>query len=447
MTSGTTFSLEGLWGSSASNVVGIGANGTVLRYAISTFSVSASVSGGHGSIAPLTQNVEGGSSASIAITPDLNYHIVSITDNGVVAETTTPYVISNVTTNHEVVVTFAINTYPVTFNLGTHGTRTGGGELSQNVAHGGAAVAPVFSTQPGWTFSSWDASFANVTGPVTVNALYSQDAYTLTINTVGSGAVTKAPDQVTYHYGDIVTLSATAAAGWTFGGFSGDITGDSVTMTGNKTVTATFSQITHTLTYTAGAGGTFIGISPQTVAHGGNGTEVTAVPNTGYHFVQWSDGVLTASRTDSNIVNNLDVTATFAIGTYTITASAGVNGAISPLGNIVVNHGTSQTFTIIPDSGYHVADVLIDGIPVGALTSYTFTNVTVGHTLSATFTLTAPSWDVNGDHLCNVLDLISVGSKSGQSGTPGWIPEDINRDGFVSVLDLIAVGNHAGQSW
>ena len=68
-----------------------------------------------------------------------------------------------------------------------------------------------------------------------------------------------------------------------------------------------------------------------------------------------------------------------------MTASAGANGAISPSGAVAVNSGASQAFTITPDAGYHVADLLVDGGSVGALTSYTFTNVTANHIIAASF--------------------------------------------------------------
>ena len=67
-----------------------------------------------------------------------------------------------------------------------------------------------------------------------------------------------------------------------------------------------------TLTYNAGAGGSISGTTPQTVDYGANGSEVTAVPNTGYRFVRWSDGVMTASRTDTNVTADITVTAMFA---------------------------------------------------------------------------------------------------------------------------------------
>ena len=66
---------------------------------------------------------------------------------------------------------------------------------------------------------------------------------------------------------------------------------------------------------------------------------MTAVPNTGYHFVSWSDGVLTATRTDTNVTADMTVTANFAINTYTLTYTAGANGTITGTSPQTVNHG------------------------------------------------------------------------------------------------------------
>ena len=74
--------------------------------------------------------------------------------------------------------------------------------------------------------------------------------------------------------------------------------------------------------------------------------------------------------------------------TYTITASAGPNGSISPSGSVTVNQGSNKSFTITPDTGYNIDDVLVDGSSVGAVSSYTFTNITQNHTISATFNTT-----------------------------------------------------------
>lgn len=78
---------------------------------------------------------------------------------------------------------------------------------------------------------------------------------------------------------------------------------------------------------------------------------------------------------------------TAAPPTYIITATAGAGGSINPEGSVVVPAGGSQTFTITPDPGYSVADVSVDGASVGAVTGYTFSNVTAPHAISATFAL------------------------------------------------------------
>ncbi|WP_347129062.1 S-layer homology domain-containing protein [Neglectibacter timonensis] len=75
---------------------------------------------------------------------------------------------------------------------------------------------------------------------------------------------------------------------------------------------------------------------------------------------------------------------------HTLTASAGDGGSISPSGAVSVPQGGSQTFSVTPHSGYALRDVLVDGRSVGAVTSYTFENVTEDHSISAVF---KPSWN------------------------------------------------------
>ena len=78
---------------------------------------------------------------------------------------------------------------------------------------------------------------------------------------------------------------------------------------------------TCTLTYAAGVNGSVTGANPQIVEYGASGTAVTAVPITGCRFDKWSDGVLTATRTDGNVTANKNVTATFVPNcTFTLLA-------------------------------------------------------------------------------------------------------------------------------
>lgn len=80
---------------------------------------------------------------------------------------------------------------------------------------------------------------------------------------------------------------------------------------------------------------------------------------------------------------------------HTITASAGHGGKISPDGTVTVDEGENQTFTITANSGYSIADVVVDGKSVGAVESYTFDNVTEDHTINVTFErdYTPPPYD------------------------------------------------------
>jgi hypothetical protein len=108
----------------------------------------------------------------------------------------------------------------------------------------------------------------------------------------------------------------------------------------------------------------------------------------------WSSNVYTSA-----IAGSWTVTGTYASTPYTtgltvnpiITASAGANGSINPSGSVSVNYGGSQTFTITANTGYYIVDVLVNGRSVGAVNSYTFTNVQAAYTISATFAPTATS--------------------------------------------------------
>ena len=94
---------------------------------------------------------------------------------------------------------------------------------------------------------------------------------------------------------------------------------------------------------------------------------------------------LRSSYTFSNVQTNHTISAAFSAITYTITASAGANGAITPSGGVSVAQGASQAFTITPNTGYAVSGVTVDGASVGAVASYTFNNVVANHSISAAF--------------------------------------------------------------
>jgi hypothetical protein len=86
---------------------------------------------------------------------------------------------------------------------------------------------------------------------------------------------------------------------------------------------------TPTLTYTAGAGGSIVGSATQSVASGSDGTTVTATPSAGYHFVSWSDGLLTAIRRDTSVFNDTAVSAAFALDTFSFATTTKLAGPTS----------------------------------------------------------------------------------------------------------------------
>jgi uncharacterized protein YjdB len=127
-----------------------------------------------------------------------------------------------------------------------------------------------------------------------------------------------------------------------------------------------------------------------TLAWTSSNTSVGIVNSTGY-FTSSLDGTTTINVSSVAVINSTVVTVTVpASVTFTITSSAGINGTISPLGTTIVPSGASQAYTITPNTGFTVSSVLVDTVSVGAVTNYTFTNVTANHTISASFAAIPP---------------------------------------------------------
>lgn len=125
-------------------------------------------------------------------------------------------------------------------------------------------------------------------------------------------------------------------------------------VTTDSTISATFAIDTFQLNYDAGVGGSVVGTASQTVDYDTDGTAVMAVPDTGYHFVGWSDDVTDNPRTDAAVHNDVTVTAIFAIDTFQLHYAAGAHGSISGSASQTVGYNTSgSSVTAVPDSGYH----------------------------------------------------------------------------------------------
>jgi hypothetical protein len=125
----------------------------------------------------------------------------------------------------------------------------------------------------------------------------------------------------------------------------------------NATFTANFAVYTHTLSYTAGLGGSISGPAAQTIDYGASGATVTAVPDAGQDFKKWSDGLLTAARQDAGVTSDLSVMAVFAPHQYTLTYIAGAGGSITGYTNQTVLYQQSgMPVVATPALGWHFAN-------------------------------------------------------------------------------------------
>lgn len=127
-----------------------------------------------------------------------------------------------------------------------------------------------------------------------------------------------------------------------------------------------------------------------------DGTTLIGTSNTAPYSYTWTNVAAGAHLIAADAFDNgspqqenfSDNSASIQVNTatsYTIAASAGTNGSISPSGSISVAPGANQTFTITTNSGYAVSSVLVDGASVGAVSTYSFSNVQANHAISATF--------------------------------------------------------------
>ena len=180
----------------------------------------------------------------------------------------------------------------------------------------------------------------------------------------------------------------------------------------------------------------------------------------GAEFSEWQiNGEAQAGDTESATTTlkvgseDLEISALFeeAVTTYTISASAGEGGVIAMDGDIHLNAGGNQEFMIIPDDGYAIEDVMVDGVSVGKVSSYSFENVTEDHVIMATFgESTFILGDVNNDSKVNAADRIYLARYlAGWSGysLTNERAADVNQDNKVNAADRIYLARYlAGWS-
>jgi len=300
----------------------------------------------------------GGDGSPVTAVPAEHHHFVDWSD-GV---STAQRLDSNLKTDLAVTANFAIDQYSLTYTAEENGTIQG--ISSQKIDHGNSGSKVTAVPAEGYHFVSWsdginkpDRTESEVTADLSVSAAFTINKYTLNYKAGKNGSINGANPQTVVHGSDASPVTAVSSEHHHFVNWSDGISTPDRTdrkVKGNLAMTANFAVDQYSRIYTADENGTIEGISSQKIGHGSSGSKVTAVPDEGYHFVNWSDGVTTASRTDQKVTADLAVTANFAINQYTLTYTAGKNGSLEGVLVQTVNHGSdSSPVTAVAERNYH----------------------------------------------------------------------------------------------
>ena len=200
----------------------------------------------------------------------------------------------------------------------------------------------------------------NIIADINVTANFAIDTFALEYTANPGGTLSGDTSQVVVYGDDGTEVTAVPDTGYHFVEWSDTSTENprtDVNIIADINVTANFAIDTFALEYTANPGGTLSGDTSQVVVYGDDGTEVTAVPDTGYHFVEWSDTSTENPRTDVNIIADINVTANFAIDTFALEYTANPGGTLSgDTSQVVVYGGNGTAVTVVPDTGYHFVE-------------------------------------------------------------------------------------------
>ncbi len=242
-----------------------------------------------------------------------------------------------------------------------------------------------------WIQYTYDAN-----GNRTAKTYYNQ--FFSLIASCGAGG-TVSPPSASIVYGGNQSFTISPATGYYLtnvsvdGASVGPVTSYAFTdVTASHTIQASFAIYTYPITVSVNGTGGAISPAAVTVNYGA-GQAFAITPSTGYYItnviVDGSSAGAVAGYTFTNVTAPHTIEASFAIDTYSITTSALGSGGISPTSPIV-DFGGGQTFEITPAQGFLLIDVQVDGVSQGPISSYTFTDVTANHTLSASFTQNGP---------------------------------------------------------
>ena len=244
---------------------------------------------------------------------------------------------------------------------------------------GGTVVQLTATAAAGWEFSGWSGDITGSTNPVTITMgadktvtanfeLVPVPQFNLTVNTIGNGSVKLDPPGGTYDGGTVVQLTATAAAGWEFSGWSGDITGSTnpvtITMGADKTVTANFELVPvpqFNLTVNTIGNGSVKLDPPGGTYDGGTVVQLTATAAAGWEFSGWSGDITGSTNpTTLTITSDHQVTIKFANSTKAYSEIIGTWSSGIWFWDNAESKWTKMT-SDIPDGAIAAGDITGDG--------------------------------------------------------------------------------------
>jgi len=396
------------------------------------------------------------STITVSALPNPGYVFVNWTEGGTIASTSSSYQFV-LTGNRTLVANYSLvpeNKFSVTLsaNPAAGGSTNGSGSYAAN-----ENVTVKATPNNGYAFVNWTANGTEVstntsyTFVITANtnlvANFKVITYTLNV-TAQNGTVSKNPDQQNYNSGTAVVLTATPNSGYEFTSWSGDATGSNnpltVTMNGNKNITANFTAIPAGFTLNVTAQNGTVSKNPNQQNYNSGATVVlTATPNSGYSFTSWS-GDATGSNNPLTVVmnSNKNITANFTQ----------VNNASGPQG---INLRSAADFVVLSGAGISNTGVTtrlngdVGSFPTATITGLDQTNVngtlyTTANPIvdQAKQDLTAAYNDGQGRSL-NAISL--PGQLGGLTLTPGLYVNSsstgISGTGPQGILTLDAGGN------
>ncbi|MFT3909018.1 MAG: T9SS type A sorting domain-containing protein [Ferruginibacter sp.] len=436
---------------SSLDVNSISANHTIVAsFAIDTYTITVTQTA-NGTIAPGTGVVNCGSNNHYTITPDACYHIVDVVVDGNSQGPVTSVDINNVSANHTITATYAIDTYTITVTQTANGTIAPGTGVVNCGSNNHYTITPdacyhivdvVVDGNSQGPVTSVDIN--NVSANHTITATYALSTYTITVTQTANGTIAPGTGVVNCGSNNHYTITPDACYAIVDvvvdGNSQGPVTSvDLNNVSANHTITATYAPITYTITVTQTANGT---IAPGTgVVNCGSNNHYTITPDACYQIVDVvvdgnSQGPVTSVDLN-NVSANHTITATYALITYTITVTQTANGTIAP-GTGVVNCGSNNHYTITPDACYQIVDVVVDGNSQGPVTSVDLNNVSANHTITATYALITYTITVtqtaNGT-IAPGTGVVNCGSNNHYTITP---------DACYAIVDVLVDGNSQG---